>query len=58
MPQRIMGYSLAGSIERVGTAVTEYRVGQRVYVAAPHAQYAVGEGRFDRRAPGAPAGGG
>ena len=43
VPQRIMGYSLAGSIERVGAAVTEYRVGQRVYVAAPHAQYAVGE---------------
>ena len=43
VPQRTMGYSLAGSIERVGAAVTEYRVGQRVFVTAPHAQYAVGE---------------
>lgn len=43
VPARIMGYSLAGTVERVGAAVTEYRVGQRVFVTAPHAQYAVGE---------------
>lgn len=43
VPARIMGYSLAGRVERVGAAVTEYRVGQRVFVTAPHGQYAVGE---------------
>lgn len=43
VPARIMGYSLAGTVERIGAAVTEYRVGQRVFVTAPHAQYAVGE---------------
>lgn len=43
VPARTMGYSLAGTVERVGAAVTEYRVGQRVFVTAPHAQYAVGE---------------
>ena len=43
VPQRTMGYSLAGTVEQVGAAVTEYRVGQRVFVTAPHAQYAVGE---------------
>ena len=43
VPQRIMGYSLAGTVERVGAAVGEYRVGQRVFVTAPHAQYAVGD---------------
>jgi len=39
----IMGYSLTGTIEQVGSEVTEYRAGQRVMVVAPHAQYAVGE---------------
>ena len=43
VPQRIMGYSLAGTVERVGAAVSEYRAGQRVFVTAPHAQYAVGD---------------
>ena len=43
VPQRIMGYSLAGTVERTGDAVGEYRVGQRVFVTAPHAQYAVGD---------------
>ena len=38
-----MGYSLTGTIEQVGSEVTEYRAGQRVMVVAPHAQYAVGE---------------
>lgn len=43
VPQRIMGYSLAGTVEQTGAAVSEYRVGQRVFVTAPHAQYAVGD---------------
>jgi threonine dehydrogenase-like Zn-dependent dehydrogenase len=38
----IMGYSLTGVVERVGDEVTEYQVGDRVMVVAPHAQYAVG----------------
>jgi L-iditol 2-dehydrogenase len=38
----IMGYSLTGVVEKVGTRVTEYRAGDRVKVTAPHAQYAVG----------------
>jgi len=42
----IMGYSLTGTIEQVGSEVTEYQVGQRVTVVAPHAQYAVGEVDF------------
>ena len=43
VPQRTMGYSLAGTVAELGAEVTEYRVGQRVFVTAPHAQYAVGE---------------
>ena len=39
----IMGYSLTGTIEQIGDNVTEYHVGQRVMVAAPHAEYAVGD---------------
>ena len=39
----IMGYSLTGTIEKIGSEVTEYQVGQRVMVGAPHAQYAVGD---------------
>ena len=39
----VMGYSLTGTIEKIGRDVTEYDVGQRVKVAAPHAQYAVGD---------------
>ena len=42
----IMGYSLTGTIEQVGSEVTEYQVGQRVTVVAPRAQYAVGEVDF------------
>ena len=38
----IMGYSLTGVVEQVGTEVTEYQIGQRVMVVAPHAQYAIG----------------
>ncbi|MYE87440.1 zinc-binding dehydrogenase [Candidatus Poribacteria bacterium] len=43
IPPRMMGYSLTGVIEQIGSAVTEYEVGQRVMVVAPHAEYAVGE---------------
>ena len=39
----IMGYSLTGTIEEIGSEVTEYHVGQRVMVVAPHAQYAIGD---------------
>lgn len=35
----IMGYSLAGVVEKVGEQVTEYRPGQRVAAVAPHAEY-------------------
>ena len=38
----IMGYSLTGVVEQVGSEVTEYQIGQRVMVVAPHAQYALG----------------
>ena len=43
IPPRMMGYSLTGVVEQIGSAVTEYEVGQRVMVVAPHAEYAVGE---------------
>ena len=43
LPHSIMGYSLTGTVEKVGTDVTEYQIGQRVMVAAPHAQYVVGD---------------
>ena len=43
LPASIMGYSLTGIVEKVGADVTEYQIGQRVMVAAPHAQYAVGD---------------
>ena len=36
----IMGYSLTGVVEQVGSEVTEYQIGQRVMVVAPHAPYA------------------
>src|SRR5262245_40296547 len=39
----IMGYSAAGYVEAVGTGVTEYAVGQRVAIMAPHAEYVVGD---------------
>ncbi|MCZ6678877.1 MAG: zinc-binding dehydrogenase [Candidatus Poribacteria bacterium] len=39
----IMGYSLTGTIEQIGEDVADYHVGQRVMVAAPHAQYVVGD---------------
>ena len=43
LPHSIMGYSLTGTVEKVGADVTEYQIGQRVMVAAPHAQYVVGD---------------
>jgi threonine dehydrogenase-like Zn-dependent dehydrogenase len=39
----IMGYSLTGVVEKIGNEVTEYQIGDRVMVVAPHAQYAVGD---------------
>ena len=41
VPPSIMGYSLTGIVDAVGTEVTDYRVGERVMVVAPHAQYVV-----------------
>lgn len=37
----IMGYSAAGVVEAVGEEVTEYAVGQRAAVVAPHAELVV-----------------
>ena len=39
----IMGYSLTGTVDAAGAAVTDYKVGDRVMVVAPHAQYVVAE---------------
>ena len=39
----IMGYSLTGTVDAVGAAVTNYRVGERVMVVAPHAEYVIAE---------------
>ena len=39
----MMGYSLTGTVEQMGSDVTGYQVGQRVMVVAPHAEYAVGD---------------
>src|SRR5262245_21479055 len=35
----IMGYSAAGVVAAIGNEVTEYAVGQRVAVMAPHAEF-------------------
>ena len=43
VPPSIMGYSLTGIVDAVGAEVTDYRVGERVMVVAPHAQYVVAE---------------
>lgn len=43
VPPSIMGYSLTGVVEAVGAEVSSYRVGDRVMVVAPHAQYVVAE---------------
>lgn len=50
VPSSIMGYSLAGVVERTGAAVTEHRVGDRVMVVAPHAEYVVGDAGTSRAA--------
>lgn len=39
----IMGYSLTGTVDATGAAVTDYKVGDRVMVVAPHAQYVIAE---------------
>jgi threonine dehydrogenase-like Zn-dependent dehydrogenase len=38
-----MGYSATGIVAAVGSAVTEFRAGDRVMVVAPHAEYVVGD---------------
>ena len=43
VPPSIMGYSLTGIVDAVGAEVTDYQVGERVMVVAPHAQYVVAE---------------
>ncbi len=43
VPSSIMGYSLTGTVDAVGTEVTDYGVGERVMVVAPHAEYVVAE---------------
>jgi L-iditol 2-dehydrogenase len=43
----IMGYSSAGTVVAVADDVPEFVVGQRVAVAAPHAEYVVGDLRGD-----------
>ena len=43
VPPSIMGYSLTGIVDAIGAEVTGYRVGERVMVVAPHAQYVVAE---------------
>ena len=40
-PHSMMGYSLAGVVEKIGADVTNYQVGQKVMAVAPHAEYAV-----------------
>lgn len=39
----IMGYSLTGTVVAVGDQVTNYDVGDRVMVVAPHAEYVIAE---------------
>lgn len=39
----IMGYSLTGTVETVGNQITDFSVGERVMVVAPHAEYVVAE---------------
>ncbi|MDE0316715.1 MAG: zinc-binding dehydrogenase [Candidatus Poribacteria bacterium] len=39
----IMGYSLTGTVDAVGDQVTNYDVGDRVMVVAPHAEYVIAE---------------
>ncbi len=39
----IMGYSLTGTVDAVGAEVADYRLGERVMVVAPHAEYVIAE---------------
>ncbi|MDE0425314.1 MAG: zinc-binding dehydrogenase [Candidatus Poribacteria bacterium] len=39
----IMGYSLTGRVDAVGAAATDYSIGERVMVVAPHAEYVIAE---------------
>ncbi len=39
----IMGYSLTGHVEQIGSGVTEYAAGDRVMVVAPHSDFALGQ---------------
>ncbi len=43
VPHTIMGYSLTGTVDAVGAAVTNYSIGERVMVVAPHAEYVIAE---------------
>ena len=43
VPPSIMGYSLTGTVEAIGADITNYEIGTRVMVVAPHAQYVVAE---------------
>ena len=45
----IMGYSSAGTVAATGDAVTEFAVGQRVALLAPHAEYVLGDLADDAR---------
>ena len=49
-PPEVMGYSDAGEVVELGPGVSEFEIGQRVMVNAPHAQYVIGnvEGRHKR----------
>ena len=39
----IMGYSLTGTVDGIGTQITDFSIGDRVMVVAPHAEYVVAE---------------
>ena len=43
VPHTIMGYSLTGTVDAVGTEVEGYNVGERVMAVAPHAEYVTAE---------------
>lgn len=43
VPPSIMGYSLTGIVDAIGDQVTDYSIGDRVMVVAPHAEYVVAE---------------
>ena len=41
VPPSIMGYSLTGTVEAIGDRITDYSIGDRVMVVAPHAEHVV-----------------